>query len=106
MANPDPEAISWLRVLIAFAVVFGLLGVMGFALKYVNLKGLKLPSRNDRPQRLTIVETLALDLRRRLVIVRCDDKEHLLLLGLNQDIVVDANLDKSRNIPPPTKSAT
>ena len=30
------------------------------------------------------------------VIVRCDDAEHLLLLGINQDIVIETNLDKSR----------
>ncbi len=105
MANPDPESIPWLRVFIAFAVVFGLMGLMGYALKYVNLQGLKLPGKSQRPQRLAVVETLALDLRRRLVIVRCDGKEHLLLLGANQDIVVEANLDKNPTADLPPKSA-
>ena len=54
-----------------------------------------MPGTAVRGRRLAIVETLTLDARRRLVIVRRDDAEHLLLLGINQDIVVEANLNKN-----------
>lgn len=40
-------------------------------------------------KRLAITESLALDPRRRLVIVRHDGREHLLLLGPAGDLVVD-----------------
>ena len=92
MANPDPEAISWLRILTAFVVVFGLIALLGYALKYLNLRGITRYSKTGQDRRIEIIENVALDIRRRLVIVRCDDKEHLLLLGFNQDIVVEANL--------------
>ncbi|MBK5910494.1 hypothetical protein CCR85_03175 [Rhodothalassium salexigens] len=42
-------------------------------------------------RRLELVETLALDARRRLVLVRCDDRDHLLLLGGHTDQVVAAD---------------
>ena len=92
----DPESISWLRVILAFTVVFGLMAALGFALKYINMRGINLPGAVARGTgRLQLVESLMLDVRRRLVIVRCDDKEHLLLLGQNQDIVVESRLHKN-----------
>ncbi|MBC7768320.1 MAG: flagellar biosynthetic protein FliO [Phycisphaerales bacterium] len=40
------------------------------------------------PRRLKLSESLMLDPRRRLVLVRCDGREHLILLGPSGDIVV------------------
>jgi flagellar protein FliO/FliZ len=37
---------------------------------------------------MKVTESLMLDPRRRMVIVRCDDREHLILLGPGGDIVV------------------
>jgi flagellar protein FliO/FliZ len=37
---------------------------------------------------MKVSESLMLDPRRRLVIVRCDEREHLILLGPGGDIVV------------------
>lgn len=45
-----------------------------------------------RNRRLSVVDTLALDPRRQLVIVRRDNVEHLLLVGGAQDIVVEAGI--------------
>jgi len=92
MIGSDIDSVSWARVLLAFVVVFGLIALMGFVLKYIKMRGFAMPSASSR--RMQIIETLPLDPRRRLVVVRCDDAEHLLLLGVNQDIVVATNLDK------------
>ena len=95
---PDPENISGLRIFLSFTIVFGLIAAMGFILKYIAAKGLQMPGSASRAgKRLQIVESLALDARRRLVIVVCDDSEHLLLLGPGQDIVVETNLKKKRS---------
>ena len=45
-----------------------------------------------RNRRLSVVDTLALDPKRQLVIVRRDNVEHLLLVGGPQDIVVEGNI--------------
>ncbi|MDP9128224.1 MAG: flagellar biosynthetic protein FliO [Pseudomonadota bacterium] len=90
MMVPDQEGLSWVRLVIAFAVMFALLVSLAFGLKYVKTKGMILPGMTARgQQRLKVVETLPLDLRRRLILIRCDDKEHLLLLGHDQDILLD-----------------
>ena len=96
MTGMENEGVSWLRVFLAFAVVFGLLGAFGFALKRIGTKGLRMPgAASNASRRLELVENLPLDMRRRLVIVRCDDEEHLLLLGAQKDIVVKNGLKKT-----------
>ncbi|OPB35565.1 flagellar biosynthetic protein FliO [Bartonella taylorii] len=42
--------------------------------------------------RLTLCDTLSIDRARRLILVRCDDKEHLLLIGGLTDVVVESNI--------------
>jgi len=35
-----------------------------------------------------VIETLPLDGKRRVILLKCDDREHLVLLGQNQDLVL------------------
>ncbi|HUY68473.1 MAG TPA: flagellar biosynthetic protein FliO [Alphaproteobacteria bacterium] len=93
MTEAGVGALSWLHFIFACATVISLMALLGFALKYIRLRGLN--AAPTRGRRLRVVESLALDMRRRLVIVRCDEAEHLLLLGHEEDIVVEANLDKT-----------
>ena len=93
----DTPDFSWLRLILAFSVVLSLLGGLALALKYISTRGLVLPTRAARERRLKIVESLPLDTRRRFVIVNCDGREHLLLLGAERDIVVETNLPPAPN---------
>lgn len=47
-------------------------------------------------RRLSIVEILPVDNRRRLVLVRRDQREHLIMLGTSSDLVVESDI-----LPPP-----
>ncbi len=96
MIAPEPEHVSLLRVALAFSVVLGLLAGLALSLKYIGVRGLRLPGMPAQSSRMKVVETLPLDVRRRLVIVRCDGGEHLLLLGANNDIVVESDLGKNQ----------
>lgn len=102
----EPETISWLRLLIAFGVVATLLAGLGFVLKIISRRGFSFAglARPTEKRRMELVESIQLDMRRRLVIVRCDEQEHLLLLGAERDIVVKANLSPLTN--PPKASST
>lgn len=42
------------------------------------------------PRRLSIVEVLPVDAKRRLVLVRRDGVEHLILLGASADLIVES----------------
>ena len=74
-----------LRALFALALTLGLFGLGVYAVRRWGPKGLlQLQVGTDR--RLSIVESLNLDATRRLVLVRCDGRELLLLTGGPQDI--------------------
>lgn len=84
-----PETVSLLHVVLAFCVVFALLGAFGFGLRAVVTRGIKLPGLGaPAARRLSVVESVPVDIRHRLVLVRCDDREHLLLLGPQNNVVV------------------
>ena len=43
-------------------------------------------------RRVEIVDVAPVDARRRLILVRRDDVEHLILLGAHEDILVESNI--------------
>ena len=71
----DPT--DYLRFLAALAFVLGLIALLAWAARRWRL-GVAAPGA---ARRLAVVEVLPLDPRRKLVLVRCDRQEHLLLLG-------------------------
>jgi len=62
-----------------------------------------------RNQRLSVRGAAAIDSRRRLVLVRRDDIEHLLLVGGPADVIVESNIPafgpKTLKMPQPTQNA-
>jgi flagellar protein FliO/FliZ len=78
-----------LRFAAALVFVIGLIVACAWAAKRFGL----VPSgrQTSMNKRLAVTETLSIDPKRKLVIVRHDDREHLLLLG-DQDIVLEAGL--------------
>ena len=90
---------DYLRFGLALIFVLGLIGLMATVARRAGfgfpIKAIK--SRERR--RISIVEVTPLDGRRRLVLVRCDDKEHLLLIGPNTELVVANNISPDRELP-------
>ena len=83
----EPEAVSWGRLFFATATVGALMAGLAFVLKWFSQRGCS-RLMGTSPRRMRLVETLALDMRRRLVIVEADGKEHLLLLGQTNDMLI------------------
>lgn len=72
--------LATLQALFALAVSLGLFGIGVYAFRRWGPLGLlKLTPRTER--RLELVESLTLDAQRRLVLVRLDRQERLILLG-------------------------
>ena len=69
-----------------FALVATLALIVGAA--YAARRMGMLQPGTQGPKRMRVMETLMLDPRRRMVIVRCDDREHIILLSPGQDVVV------------------
>ncbi|WP_417470058.1 flagellar biosynthetic protein FliO [Maricaulis sp.] len=87
------DIIDWNQYLLALMVLLGLLGAMGL-FGYAVQRGWILQGvtglRALRPttRRLAISETLIVDPRRRVVIIRCDDREHIVLLGAERETIL------------------
>jgi flagellar protein FliO/FliZ len=78
------DLLDWARAL--FALIATLALIVGAAYAARRLGMLQPGARG--PKRMRITETLLLDPRRRIVIVRVDEREHVLLLGPGGDVVV------------------
>ncbi len=79
------------RILFGLTAVIGMIGIAAFAAKKAGLATAS--GGFVRKRRLRVVETLALDGRRRVAIIKCDDAEHLIVLGANNETVIAHNLD-------------
>lgn len=76
------------RALFALIAVLGLIGLAAFAARRFRLLPGLVDPRAQR--RLAIVDSLPLDTRRRLVVVRRDSTAHLLLLGPEGDRLIES----------------
>ena len=83
---------DYLRFVMALAVVLGLIALFAWLAKrfrFGSLSGIVTGSG-----RLEIVESLAIDARQRLVIVRRDDHEHLLLIGSETGQLIEEGIKR------------
>jgi flagellar protein FliO/FliZ len=71
---------------LAIAALAATIGAIYLLAAIARRSGLAAASRPGR--RLSVVETIALDPRRRLVLARCDGAEALLLVGGESDQVI------------------
>ncbi len=69
------------RAIFALALTLGLVGLAAVALRKYGPDAIARFSLQRKDRRLKVVETLVLDPGRRLVIVACDGRERLVLLG-------------------------
>jgi len=89
------DVTEYLRFALALVFVLALIGVLAAVARRA---GFGFPAKAIRPsgtRRLSIVEVTPLDGRRRLVLVRRDDVEHLLILGPTSELVVETNIKPS-----------
>ncbi len=79
-----------IRFAAAMLFVLALMGGLSLALRKF---GHGTPLTTPGKRRLKIVEVLPLDHRRRAMIIRRDDKEHLIILGANGETVVESGIE-------------
>jgi len=82
---------TYFRFLLALVFVLALIGGCAWLAKRFGF-GNRLPTIRSRNARLSIVEIQSLDARRKLILVRRDDVEHLLVLGATGETVVETNI--------------
>jgi flagellar protein FliO/FliZ len=76
----------------AFVVVLALIGAAAWLVRRFAGNRLGANANRGRMPRLAVIDAAAVDGRRRLVLVRRDNVEHLLMIGGPTDIVVEPNI--------------
>ena len=87
---------GYFRFVIALIFVLGLIGLLAM---FARRMGFGFPATAIKPgkdRRIGIVEAAQLDGRRRLVLVRRDDVEHLVLLGPHSELLIESGIPTSR----------
>jgi flagellar protein FliO/FliZ len=79
------------RFFIAFLVVLALIGVTAWLVRRFGSNRLGNAARGRQP-RLAVIDAAPVDGRRRLVLIRRDNVEHLLMIGGPTDLVVELNI--------------
>lgn len=76
-----------LRALFALAFTLGIIGLAAWAARRYAPQLLAKLSAERGERRMQVVETLVLDPARRLVLVKIDEEERLLLLGEGRELI-------------------
>src|ERR1019366_1038117 len=76
----------------AFVAVLALIGLAAWLVRRFAGNRLGANTNRGRMPRLAVIDAAAVDGRRRLVLVRRDNVEHLLMIGGPTDIVVESNI--------------
>jgi len=79
------------RFFIAFLVVLALIGLTAWLVRRFSSNRLGNAARGRQP-RLAVIDAATVDARRRLVLIRRDNTEHLLMIGGPTDVVVETNI--------------
>lgn len=83
---------SPITFIVAFIVVLALIGLAAWLVRRFANTRLGANTQRGRMPRLAVIDAAAVDGRRRLVLVRRDNVEHLLMIGGPTDIVVEPNI--------------
>jgi flagellar protein FliO/FliZ len=76
--------------IIAFVIVLALIGAAAWLVR--RFGAARLAAGRGRQPRLAVIDAAAVDGRRKLIIIRRDNVEHLLMIGGPSDVVVETNI--------------
>jgi flagellar protein FliO/FliZ len=82
---------TYFRFLIALVFVLALIGLIAWIARRFGFGHVAVRPRGAA-RRIEIVETAAVDAKRRLVLLRRDRTEHLVLLGTNSELLIESGI--------------
>ena len=95
------EGQSGFTVVLFVIVVLGLLALAFWLLRQFGGGRVNATTRGGQP-RLAVIDQATVDSRRRLVLIRRDNVEHLLIIGGPSDVVVEPNIVRAATAVPET----
>ncbi len=85
---------TYLRFLIALILVVAMIGALAWLVRRFGWGSRFVAPAGKR--RLTVLEVLPLDGKRRLILLRRDLAEHLILLGTDGDLLIESGIAAER----------
>ena len=83
-----------LQSMIALGFVIILLLAFAYGVKRLGFIARVTVDRDgENKKRLNIVEIMPIDAKRKLILIRRDNKEHLVMLGAERDLLIEQNID-------------
>src|SRR5215212_2626076 len=89
------------RFVVAFVIVLALIGLTFWLIRRFGTARVGAAAQRGRQPRLAVIDAAPVDGRRRLVLVRRDNVEHLLMIGGPSDFVVEQNIVRAVPVNPP-----
>jgi flagellar protein FliO/FliZ len=90
------DPVQYLKYIVGLLIVLGLIALITLLARRFGM--VPRASRDpSAPKRLAVSDDMSIDAKRRLVLVKRDDRDHLLLLGPEHDVVVERNISVNEN---------
>lgn len=83
---------TYIQFLLALLFILALIGGLAWAARRFKV-GDRLVASTGGSRRLSIVEIRPVDARRKLILLRRDNREHLVLLGPTQDLLLESGIE-------------
>lgn len=97
------ESFDYVRFLLALVFVLGLIGFCAWLGKRAGLTP-RAAKRGNTDNRLSLLEVRPIDAKRKLILIRRDERQHLLMIGGDNDLVIECNI--SGDTAPEDRNAT
>jgi flagellar protein FliO/FliZ len=81
----------YLRFFVAFGLIIMLIGMAAWLARFLGFNT-PLSLRGQKQRRLSVVDAIALDAKRRLILISRDEVEHLICVGGNTDFMLEHNV--------------
>jgi hypothetical protein len=85
---------------VAFIIVLVLIGATFWLIRRFGTSTLGTTAARGRQPRLAVIDAAAVDARRRLVLIRRDNVEHLVMIGGPSDVVIEQNIVRAVPVAP------
>lgn len=86
------EVEAYIKFAAALVFVLALIGLVAVLAKRFGVGLPSTPLLRNGKRRLRVVEVATVDAKRRLVLLRRDDTEHLVLLGVNSELLIESGI--------------
>ena len=83
---------EYLRFFLALGFVLVLIAILAALVRRSGLGDRLAVAKTTGERRLDLIEVRPIDSKRKLVLLRRDDREHLVLLGNSQDLLVESDI--------------